>query len=30
MKYELFVYWGVLLAVVLVRNLRFLKSFAKR
>lgn len=30
MKYELFVYWGVMLAVVLVRNLRFLKSFAKR
>ncbi|WP_261421786.1 lipopolysaccharide biosynthesis protein [Serratia quinivorans] len=30
MKYELFAYWGGLLIVVLVRNLRFIKSFAKR
>jgi O-antigen/teichoic acid export membrane protein len=30
MKYELFAYWGGLLIGVLVRNLRFIKSFAKR
>ncbi|BEN39128.1 oligosaccharide flippase family protein [Serratia nevei] len=30
MKYELLVYWATLLVVVLLRNLQFLKSLAKR
>ncbi|CAI1803724.1 Polysaccharide biosynthesis protein [Serratia grimesii] len=30
MKYELFAYWGGVLSVVLVRNLGFIKSLAKR